>query len=468
MLLHELLNGQPDAIAVSRGADTRTFAELDRASRSVAGWLVRRGVRRGDRVVAALPPSVDVPALLYGCSRVGAVYSLLHDTAPASVIEHVVADAEPALVIDPDELHDATTGELRDLPPPPLAVDPISLIYTSGSTGAPKAVVSTHAQVTFAVTAIQSQLTYRPSDVVFCALPLAFDYGLYQLFLGAVSGARVELAGTADVGPQLGGRLIACGATVLPAVPTLAGGLATMLSRSSARVPQIRLLTNTGAAMPESVLTRLREKIPGLQVQLMYGLTECKRATIMPPDEDLMRPGASGKALPGTDVYAVGPDGSRLPAGEVGEIVVRGPNVMAGYWRRPELTEQRFPREHGLFPVLRTGDYGFLDSDGYLYFAGRRDDQYKEHGIRVGVAEVEAAAHRVPGVDAAAVLPPAGDEPGATLLVVTRLTPNQVLAAMRDEIEELKIPRTCRVVQRLPLTRNGKVDRAELAMVAGV
>jgi len=188
----------------------------------------------------------------------------------------------------------------------------------------------------------------------------------------------------------------------------------------------------------------------------------------MPPDEDLMRPGASGRALPGTDVYAVGPDGSRLPAGEVGEIVVRGPNVMAGYWRRPELTEQRFPREHGLFPVLRTGDYGFLDSDGYLYFAGRRDDQYKEHGIRVGVAEVEAAAHRVPGVDAAAVLPPAGDEPGATLLVVTRLTPSQVLAAMRDEIEELKIPRTCRVVQRLPLTRNGKVDRAELAVVAGV
>src|SRR6185437_801012 len=122
MLLHELPNGRPDAVAVSRGADVRTFAELDQASRRVAGWLLSRGVRRGDRVIAALPPSIDVPALLYGCSRIGAVYSLLHDTAPASVIEHVVADAEPKLVVEPDELPEATTWELRELPPPPLAV----------------------------------------------------------------------------------------------------------------------------------------------------------------------------------------------------------------------------------------------------------------------------------------------------------------------------------------------------------
>jgi acyl-CoA synthetase (AMP-forming)/AMP-acid ligase II len=468
MLLHELLNGRPDAVAVSQGTDTMTFAQLDQASRRVASWLVSRGVRRGDRVIAALPPSTAVPALLYGCSLIGAVYSLLHDNAPSSVVQHVVADAEPKLLLGPDELHEAVTAELRDLPPPPLVVDPISLIYTSGSTGAPKAVVSTHAQVTFAVQAIQSQLAYRSDDVVFCALPLAFDYGLYQLFLGAVSGARVELGSGTDVGPQLVGKLIASGTTVLPAVPALAGGLATMLSRRSGQLPQIRLLTNTGAAMPESVLAVLREKISGLRVQLMYGLTECKRATIMPPDEDLNRPGSSGKALPGTEVYAVDAGGSRLPPGEVGEIVVRGPHVMAGYWRQPELTEQRFPRDHGLFPVLRTGDYGWLDEDGYLYFAGRRDDQYKEHGIRVGIAEVEAAAHRVPGVDAAAVVPPVGDALGATLVVVTRLSPGEVLAAMRAEMEELKIPRTCHVVQRLPLTRNGKVDRAELATVTGV
>ncbi|AHH99587.1 class I adenylate-forming enzyme family protein [Kutzneria albida] len=468
MLLHELIDTtRPDAIAISRGEDALTFAELDLAGLRVAKWLLDKGVRRGDRVLAALPPSVEVPALLYGCSRVGAVFSLIHDTAPASAVQHVVDDCEPALVVDPAELSTVVgSGAVPDeLPASPLTVDPICLIYTSGSTGAPKAVVSTHAQVTFAARAIQSRLRYRPEDVVYCALPLAFDYGMYQLFLGALSGARVELGSASDAGPQLLGKLAACGATVLPAVPALARGLAAMLARPTAKAPAIRLLTNTGAAMPDTVLATLRARIPGLRVQLMFGLTECKRATIMPVDEDLNRPGACGVALPGTEVYAVDPAGGRLPAGEVGEIVVRGPNVMAGYWRRPELTEQRFPRQQGLFPVLRTGDFGWLDKDGYLYFAGRRDDQYKEHGFRVSVTEVEAAAHRVSGVDAAAVLPPGAEEHGATLVVVSELAPHEVLAGLRAELEEFKIPRTCHVVAALPLTRNGKVDRAELVRV---
>jgi acyl-CoA synthetase (AMP-forming)/AMP-acid ligase II len=167
--------------------------------------------------------------------------------------------------------------------------------------------------------------------------------------------------------------------------------------------------------------------------------------------------------LPGTEVYATDPHGRRLPPGEVGELVVRGPHVMAGYWRRPELTAQRFPRADGLFPQLRTGDYGWLDDDGYLYFVGRRDDLYKERGFRVSATEVAAAAMRVEGVDAAAVLPPSDDREEATLVVVTALAPHQVLALLRTQLEEFKVPRNCQVVPEIPLTSNGKVDRAGLA-----
>lgn len=471
MLLHELPAGQRrDAVAVSRGPDTLTFGELDVAAQRVAGWLVDNGVERGDRVLAALPPDVSVPALLYGCSRIGAVFSLVHETTPVAVLDRIVADAEPALVVDPGELRAVATNGVvpEELPAPPLSVDPACLIYTSGSTGTPKAVVCTHGQMTFAAHAIQSELDYRADDIVFCALPLAFDYGLYQLFLGSVSGARVELGSAADAGPQLPRRLLDCGATVLPAVPALATALAVMLSRPTTTAPALRMLTNTGAAMPESVLETLRDRIPGLAVRLMFGLTECKRATIMPADEDLRRPGACGRALPGTEVFVIDADGARLLSGEVGEIVVRGPNVMAGYWRRPELTRQRFPRVDGLFPMLRTGDYGWLDEDGYLYFAGRRDDQYKEHGYRVSTAEVEAAAHRVSGVTAAVALPPSVGELGATLVVVGELAADQVLRAMRAELEEFKIPRVCRVVDAVPLTSNGKIDRAELARLTRV
>ena len=487
-LLHELLDAAvdrwPEAPAVRCGDEVVTYRQLAADSRAVAGRLAARGVGRGDRVVLALPAGPALPPLLYGCSRVGAAFVVVHEQSPEPAVAHVLDDAEPALLVGADPVHRRLAADRRiavatpeqareaaaDGPPPapgPLSVDPVCLIYTSGSTGRPKAVVSTHGQLVFAAAAIQSQLAYRPGDVVFCALPPSFDYGLYQLFLGALSGATVVLAGAADAGPRLLERLHRCGATVLPAVPGMAAGLARLLTRAGARPPRLRLLTNTGAVMPVETLAALRQRIPGLRVQLMFGLTECKRATIMPPDEDRQRPGACGRALPGTEVYAVAPDGRRLPPGEVGEVVVRGPHVMAGYWRRPELTAQRFERQDGLFPRLRTGDHGWLDEDGYLYFLGRRDDLYKERGFRVSGTEVAAAARRLPGVEAAAVLPPAAGGTGATLFVVGPASPGAVLAGLRGELEEFKIPQRCLVLAEIPLTPNGKTDRVALTRLAG-
>ncbi len=224
----------------------------------------------------------------------------------------------------------------------------------------------------------------------------------------------------------------------------------------------MRLLTNTGAVVSARTLEELRAALPGVRVQVMYGLTECKRATIMPPDGDLERPGSCGLPLPGTEVVACDERGGKLPAGEIGELTVRGPHVMAGYWRRPGPTAERFPRHQGLFPELRTGDYGWVDTEGYVYFAGRRDDLYKERGFRVGTTEVEAAAGRVAGVLQAVVLPPAEGR-GAELVVVAGIDAADVLLRLREQIEPAKIPRRCTVVEDLPLNANGKVDRRALA-----
>jgi acyl-CoA synthetase (AMP-forming)/AMP-acid ligase II len=482
MTLHDLLDrAAPDRPSVGCGTEIQTYRETVTASRQIARILTAQGVRRGDRVVVAVAPDVLVPAVLYGCSRVGGVFCVLGEQMPPAAYAHVLDDAEPTVVItdSPDvrklagergitclSLADLRTPTRNGtLPAGPIPVDPVCLIYTSGSTGKPKAVVTTHAQLTFVVAAIQSVLEYRADDVVFCPLPLSFDYGLYQIFLSTMASARIQLATAADAGPRLLAELHRTGTTVLPAVPGVARALARLLSRPAAEPPAIRLMTNTGSAMPDGVLHELRQRIPGLGVQLMFGLTECKRTTIMPVDEDLRRPGSGGKALPGTEVYAVDADGRRLPPGDIGELVVRGPHVMAGYWRRPELTAQRFPRADGLFPQLRTGDYGWLDDDGYLYFVGRRDDLYKERGFRVSASEVEVAANRITGVEAAAVLPPADDRPDATLVVVTQLPAHEVLVLLRSELEEFKVPRRCHVVPRIPLTSNGKVDRAALAQL---
>jgi amino acid adenylation domain-containing protein len=488
-VLHDLLDRAakraPDAPAVTQGSSAVTYGWTREASRRIAGHLAAGGVGRGDRIVVALPPDAHVPALLYACSRAGAVFAVIRDDAPAVIAAHVLDDCQPRLVVsdapatrrlardrgiacwDRARLREATERGSRTETSAPLTVDPACFIYTSGSTGMPKAVVSTHAQVTFAASAIQSRLRYRAEDVVFCALPLSFDYGLYQVLLCTLSGATLHLGSSIDAGHRLVARLSETGATVLPAVPTLAANLARLLSRPDTARPALRLVTNTGAAMPASTLAAIRAALPGVRVQLMFGLTECKRATIMPEDEDLRRPGACGRALPGTEVFVVDERGHRLPPDRTGEIVVRGPHVMAGYWRRPELTTRRFHRAEGLFPELRTGDYGRLDGDGYLYWEGRRDDIYKERGFRVSIAEVEAAAHRVRGVDAAAVLPPSDGRDGATLVAVARLRPPEVLSGLRDQLEEPKIPARCLVVDRLPVNGNGKIDRAGLARIAG-
>jgi acyl-CoA synthetase (AMP-forming)/AMP-acid ligase II len=489
-LLYELLDRAqerwPDRPAVTDAASSLSYRELAEASRPAAAWLRRSGAGRGDRVVLTLRSGPLTAVLAWGAARAGAVFTIVHEQVRNEPLRHLLADYEPALLISDDRGALALAGEMGitavpadavaaavlspDGGPPAdprltsLSVDPACMIYTSGSTSQPKAVVSTHGQMTFATRAIQSVLQYASDDVVYCPLPLSFDYGLYQLFLGAASGANIWLGRPAEAGPGLLTSLRASAATVLAAVPAVAESLSRLLRRSPGQAPPLRLLTNTGAAMQPGVLAALREQIPSLRVQLMFGLTECKRTTIMPPDGDLGRPGSSGLPLPGTEVIVIDELGRCLPPGETGQIVVRGPHVMAGYWRRPEETERRFHRAEGLFPELRTGDYGWLDDEGYLYFTGRRDDIYKSRGFRVSATEVEAAAMRLPGVDSVAVLPPDDSRP-ATLVAVTRFSPAELAAALRNELEEFKIPERCEVFASLPLNGNGKVDKRALAAI---
>ncbi|MGF7239040.1 MAG: class I adenylate-forming enzyme family protein, partial [Frankia sp.] len=297
-----------------------------------------------------------------------------------------------------------------------IGLDPVGLLYTSGSTSTPKAVVSTHRQVLFVTGAIGARLRYRPDDVVLCCMPLSFDYGLYQVFLCVQAGAELVLGDDADAGPRLVSRLTAWRVTVFPLVPTLAVALATLVARAGRPPATLRMITSSGAALPPATADRLRALVPGLDVVSMFGLTECKRVSIMEPNADIDRPGAVGRPLPGTEVFVVDEQGRPLPPGAVGELVVRGEHVMSGYWRAPELSAAKFRRDEFGAPLLFTGDRCRLDGDGYLYFVGRDDDLYKQRGFRVSAVEVEAAAQRLPAVHLAAVIPPR--DGAATVLVV--------------------------------------------------
>jgi len=477
-LLDEATAEVPERPAIVTDEQSWTYCELAARTRWMATWLDARGVGRGDRVVLLAPNSAELVCACYAISRTGAVFIVVNSDTKAFQLHHIIADAEPALIltdradrvpakvgVPSATLADAASGPETEPPRwPGISTDPACLIYTSGSTAAPKGVVSPHRTLRFAVDAIAGRLGMRADDRIGCLLPLSFDYGLYQVFLAARARATLVLGDPAQVGPGLPGRLEREQVTVLPLVPSLATALLRLRHRAGAgALPRLRTVTNTGASLDPAIIDELRAAFPGVAVYAMFGLTECKRVAILDPADLDTRRGSVGQPLPDTECLVVDEDGRSLPAGHTGELVVRGPHVMAGYWRAPEQTARRFrPWGPAAETVLFTGDLCALDEDGYLYFRGRFDDVYKSRGYRVSTLEVEAAALDVPGVAEAAVVPPDVDSDGARLFVTGTADAVTVLAGLRERLEPAKVPHGVRVLDHLPLNTNRKVDRHRL------
>ena len=256
------------------------------------------------------------------------------------------------------------------------------------------------------------------------------------------------------------------GVTVVPIVPSLGDMLVRLAARDARPAPPVRMFTNTGAALTGPLIAALRRSFPHAAVYAMFGITECKRVSIAEPDVDLLKPGSCGTPLDGTEVLILDDAGRVQPPGEPGEIVVRGPHVMSGYWRAPDLSRERFRRDPATGrPTLYTGDFGYLDADGHLYFLGRRDDMFKRRGVRLGALEVEAAARDVPGVGDAALLPPTD---GHDMVLFAVVEPDSGLDAaglahrLGERLEKAKVPADCRLLPELPLTPNGKTDKRRL------
>jgi amino acid adenylation domain-containing protein len=467
-----------DQPAVTDGTGRWNWRDLDRMSRRVACALLARGIAPGDRVLIVLPPGREFVAVLFGALRAGAAVIPANGAVSPYELAWVLADAEPAVLVSNRAELSASAERFaaRTVTPATLLDGPVAalpavsgdstalILYTSGSTGRPKGIVCPQRTVAFATWAISGRLGYGPRDVVWTRVPLSFDYGLYQVFLCALAGAELVLPDGIATSRELV-ALRAAGATVVPVVPTLASMLARLAARDR-RPLSVRLFTNTGAALLAQDAERLRAAFPDAAVVCMYGMSECKRITVADPDEDLVHPATVGRALPGTRVWVVDPDGVPLPPGETGEIVSAGPHVMAGYWRAEEQTARRFrPAPDGDGQAVFTGDHGRLDGDGRLYFAGRADDLFKRRGWRMSTQELEDAMLDIPDVRAAAAAPPAPDGT-LTVWAVTGLPPAVVLRGLTERLGAARAPDHCVVLDELPRTPHGKVDRAALPSYA--
>ncbi|MBP9903343.1 MAG: AMP-binding protein, partial [Verrucomicrobia bacterium] len=348
-----------------------------------------------------------------------------------------------------------------------IDLDLACLIYTSGTTGEAKGVMCDHSNVVFVTRSIVQSLRNTADDTVLSVLPLAFSYGLYQLLATVFTGGRLVLEESFAFPAVIMQKLAQEQVTGFAGVPTIYSMLLGLDWRGQ-DLSRLRYLTNAAAGLPVEQVKRLRRLFPGVELYLMHGLTEVARTMRLPPEQVDLRPGASGIAIPGTELWLEDETGQRLGPGEVGELVVRGRHVMRGYWDDPQQTAQRF--RPGPLPgerVCQTGDLFRTDEDGYFYYVSRKDDIIKCRGEKVAPREVENVLYAMPGVQDAAVvgIPDLLLGQAVKAFIVpsdARLTEPAVIAHCKARLEDFMVPQQIEFRCELPKTANGKVRRMDL------
>jgi acyl-CoA synthetase (AMP-forming)/AMP-acid ligase II len=353
--------------------------------------------------------------------------------------------------------------------PSAIPNDLAALIYTSGSTGNPKGVMMSHQSMVFTAGSLIQYLRLGADDRILDVLPLAFDYGLYQLLMSVYLGATLILERSFVYPAQVLQRVRREGATVFPGVPTLFSLLIGMHRKAPLRIPSILRVTNTAAGLPADYNRYLHEIFPNALIYRMYGLTECKRVCYLEPELADVKPESVGKAIPGTEAFILSPEGLPAAPGERGILHVRGPHVMLGYWKQPELTKKML--KDGPLPgekILCTQDWFTMDEDGFLYFKGRSDDVIKTRGEKVSPVEVENALYGIPGIREAAVIGVPDELLGQAVkaLVVADdgldLTEVDIRRHCTRVLENFMVPKYVEFRSALPKTDTGKIKKAGL------
>jgi amino acid adenylation domain-containing protein len=478
----------PDKAAIVSGDARLTYAELASRAAGLARELKRLGLRRGERVVILLQNSPEAVISVFGTLAAGGVFSLINPSTKAEKLAYILNNARASAIITEPRLaavaNEAasrapsvtmqlvTPLELEDCARPEggIDLDLAMIIYTSGSTGFPKGVMMTHANIVAAATSITTYLESRADDVVLSVLPMAFDYGLYQALMCAKLGATLVLEKSFTYPAVVLERLRAEKVTGFPLVPTLAAMLLQMKQLQPGMFPDLRYLTNTAAALPPAHILRLSELFPQARLYSMYGVTECKRCTYLPPEQLATRPASVGRPIPGSEAWIVDEAGERVPPGTVGELVIRGAHVMKGYWENEEAT--RHALRAGPYPwenVLHTGDLFRADEEGYLYFVARKDDIIKTRGEKVSPREVENCLYELAGVREAAVIgvpdPLLGNAVKAVLAVdpESGLNEREVIRHCAARLEDFMVPKHVEFRGELPKSENGKIARRQIA-----
>lgn len=498
----------PSKTAAIYAGKEYSYAELRKSAEKLAFHLVGAGIEKGDRVAVFMNNSWQCIVSIYGITLAGGVFLVVNPQTKANKLQYILEDCSARLIIadsllvnefsqivknsseiievilsgkrpesgvefEYTEFEQVIQEEKTNINLPKIIPNDLAaLIYTSGSTGFPKGVMMTHQSMVFTSWSLIEYLRLSEDERIMLVLPLAFDYGLYQLLMAVTIGGTLIIEHSFNFPPTIFRQIEELQPTVFPGVPSMYAVMIATYKKTGLTFSSIRKITNTAANLPEEFVSDLKLIFPNALIFKMYGLTECKRVCYLEPELIDLKPNSVGKPIPGTEVFLLSPEGKPVRPGETGILYVRGPHVMAGYWNKEELTNEML--KPGLIPgerILCAHDLFRMDDEGYLYFLGRNDDIIKTRGEKVSPVEVENTIHKINGIREAAVIGVPDIMLGEAIVAFVT-THEQVQPGEKDvqqqckaQLEPFMIPQKIIFIPEMPKSSNGKIDKTELKRI---
>ena len=476
----------PQRVAVVHGDHEWTYGELHERATRLAHGLATLGVQRGDRVAFLGANHPSFLEVLFATGQLGAIFVPLNWRLSERELEYILGDSRPRVLVYAPEQAGTASGLRRSMALRTLEVGPdyeklitessfepldepveldetCMILYTSGTTGKPKGAMLTHGNIAWNSFNLLLDVDLASDEVTLVAAPMFHVAALNQTALPTLlKGGRLVLMSAFDPDEAL--RLIARHrVTYFFGVPTMFLAMTRSPGWAEADLSSLRSAICGGAPVPEAVIIPYQER--GITFMQGYGLTEASPGVLfLRRDESIRKAGSAGTPCFFVDVRLVGPDGAPVPAGEPGEILVQGANVMAGYWRRPEDTAAVLSADGW----LRTGDIGVADDEGDNDTRDRTKDLIISGGENIHPAEVEDALYQHPAVAECAVIGVPDDtwgEVGRAVVVLRdgfEVSGEELLGSLTGKIARFKIPKSVVFTQSLPRTASGKVLKSEL------